>query len=236
MENKIKASLSERIKRTKDIESFRFLPEVRVDFLPGQFTQLIFDSDNLGNHQLNKYLSFSSSPTKQYLEVTKRLSESEFSQKLRGLKPGDKVDLKPAMGSCVFSDDNKEVAFLIGGIGITPVISIIEYIENKRLKTNVILFYSNRTEDIAFKEELDSWQTANDNIKVFYLVTDCEPKDQSCINGAISQELLIEKIERWRDRTFFVFGPPMMVKAMHNLCLKTGCDKNKVKTESFIGY
>lgn len=236
MVNKISVSLSERIKRSKAVESFRFLPEERVDFLPGQFTQLIFDSDHPDNHQLNKYLSFSSSPTKQYLEVTKRLSESDFSQKLSSLKLGDKVYLRPPIGSCVFGDDDKDIAFLIGGIGVTPVISILEYIKDRQLATDAVLLYSNRTEDIAFKEVLDGWQAAQDNIKVFYLVTDCEPKDQSCIKGTISKKLLVEKIQRWCERTFFIFGPPSMVEAMYELCLKAGCGKNKIKKESFIGY
>ena len=96
MEDQIKVTLIERIERSKDIESFRFEPEKRVDFLAGQFTQLIFDPQNLNNRELNKYLSFSSSPTQDYLEVTKRLTESKFSQKLKSLAVGDKLIIKSA--------------------------------------------------------------------------------------------------------------------------------------------
>ena len=56
----------------------------------------------------------------------------------------------------------EKIAFLIGGIGITPVISIIEHICDKKLSTDVALLYSNRNEDeIAFKKELHNWQSQN---------------------------------------------------------------------------
>ena len=67
--------------------------------------------------------------------------------------------LMPPFGNCVFKDEYRKIGFLIGGIGITPVISIIEYIVDRSLATDVLLLYSNKTqEDIAFRRELDAWQ------------------------------------------------------------------------------
>jgi len=233
----VKIKLIERIKRTQDIESFCFLPEKKIDFIAGQFLRIIFDEENRENKDLNKYLSFCSSPCQEYIEVTKRLSESNFSQRLKNLKINDKVLCKAPMGNCIFKDSYQKIGFLIGGIGITPVISIIEYIVDKKLSTDVALLYSNRTEsDIAFKKELDYWQAINKNIKVFYTVTECEPKDNSCIFGRIDKELLLTKVKDFQERTFFIFGPPKMVEAMNALCIETGCGSENIKTENFIGY
>jgi ferredoxin-NADP reductase len=232
-----KGKLIERIKRTASIESFRILPQEKVNFLPGQFLQLIFDEKNLANKELNKYLSFSCSPGRDYIEVTKRLSSSLFSQKLRNLKVNDTLSFKAPMGNCIFQDNFRKISFLIGGIGITPVISIIEYIVEKKLNTDVLLFYSNRTEDeIAFRKELDNWQSENRNIKIIYTVTDCEPKDNRCLLGHIDKNLLVSKISDIGERVFFTFGPPGMVSAMQNLCFDLSCDKENVKTENFLGY
>ena len=226
----------EKVKRTPTIESFRFNLEEKIDFLPGQFLQVIFDEGDRNNHSLNKFLSFSSAPGKDYIEVTKRLSDSEFSKALLGLKQGDEVLFKAPMGNCVLEDNYRKIAFLIGGIGITPVISILEYIADKKLDTDVLLFYSNKTEDdIAFREELNHWRS-RDNIKVFFTVTDCESKDTNCIRGRINKELLMEEIKDAQERIFFIFGPPKMVEAMKSICLELDCRKENVKTESFIGY
>lgn len=227
----------ERIKRTPTIDSFRFIPVEKIDFIPGQFSEIIFDENKRSNKELNKYLSFSSSPAKNYIEVTKRLSNSQFSQKLQGLTPGDEVLFKTPLGNCVFKNNYKKIGFLIGGIGITPVISIIGYIIDNNLNTDICLAYSNRTEeDIAFKKELDYWQKINKNIKVYYLVSDCRPKDSSCVFGRIDLDFLKSGYCDSKDRIFFIFGPPKMVEAMGGLCLEIGCNKENIKTENFIGY
>lgn len=233
----IRVRLKETIERTPTVTSFRFIPEEKIDFVPGQFLQVIFDETNKANKDLNKYLSFSSSPAKDYIEVTKRLSDSAFSQRLKGMLPGDSVLLKAPLGNCVFKPEYKKIGFLIGGIGITPVISIIGYIVEKKLGTDVILFYSNKTEEeIAFKKELDLWKTNNRNIKIFYAVTDCQPKDPSCVFGRIDKDLVAANAPDLKERTIFIFGPPKMVEVMNNLCLELGCNKENVKIENFIGY
>lgn len=233
----LKGRLIEKIARTPSVESFRFTLPERIAFIPGQFTRLIFDEGNRDNKGLNKFLSFSSSPDNTYIEVTKRLSSSLFSQHLKNLKINDQVLFQLPMGNCVFKDEYRNIGFLIGGIGITPVISIIEYIVERKIPTDIVLVYSNRTdEDIAFKAELDRWKTENANLTIYYLVSECEPKDKTCIHGTITKELLSEKICDLKERTFFIFGPPKMVEAMKSLSLELGCGPGNIKTESFIGY
>jgi ferredoxin-NADP reductase len=233
----IKAILTERITRTPTIESFRFKTKEEIDFIPGQFLQVILDEENRQNKDLNKYLSFSSSPTRDYLEFSKRLSQSEFSQRLRKLEVNDEVLLKAPLGNCVFEDNQRKISFLIGGIGITPVVSIIEYIMEKKLDTDIFLVYSNRTEEeIAFKQELDYWQSVNKNLKIIYTVSECEPKDKTCIFGVINQELLTKRVCDLNERIVFIFGPPKMVETMVDLATQIGCSKDNIKIENFIGY
>ncbi len=225
MLKQFEAKLLERIKRTSSIESFRFKVLDQLNFIPGQFVQIF-----------NKYLSFSSSPTKDYFEITKRLGKSEFSGKLKNLRIGDTVLFKGPLGKCIFKDEDKQIAFLIGGIGITPVISIIEYIIDKKLDTEVVLLYSNRSEDIAFRRELDDWQRRNNKIKVLYLVSDCQPEDKSCLFGRISKDLITEKIDNWPERKVYIFGPPVMVEGLRGVCLGLGCRPQSLMIEKFIGY
>lgn len=233
----VRATLIEKIKRSSSVESFRLMPHERIAFVPGQFLQVLFDERNPGNKELNKYLSMSSSPTKDYIEVTKKLSESTFSEKLRALKAGDEISLKAPFGNCVLKDDYKKIGFLIGGIGITPVISILEYIADTHLAIDALLFYSNQTEeDIAFKKELDVWQSANANIRVVYTVTACEPRDKKCIRGRIDKDLFARTVTDVEQRVFYIFGSSGMVEAMRNICIESKCAKENIKTESFIGY
>ncbi|MCK9573294.1 MAG: FAD-dependent oxidoreductase [Candidatus Omnitrophica bacterium] len=233
----VRIKFIEKIKRTPTVTSFRFSPNEKLDFIPGQFLQLIFDENNRKNKDLNKYLSFSCSPEKPYIEVTKRLSESEFSHKLINLAVGDEILAQAPLGDIVFYPEMKNIAFLIGGIGITPVISILEYICDKNLNTDGLVFYSNRREeDIAFREELDLLRRIGRNIKIFYTITDCVPKDNACVFGFIDKNLIEEKTSDLTKRIVFIYGPPGMVATMKGLCLDLGCKEENVHVENFIGY
>ncbi|MGE4357193.1 MAG: ferredoxin--NADP reductase, partial [Candidatus Omnitrophota bacterium] len=190
MAEKYKIRLSEIIKRTETVCSFRFIPEKKVDFIAGQFLQVLFDENNINNKDLNKYLSFSSSPTKEYIEFTKRLSESQFSQRLRELTIDAEITIKAPLGNCVLKEDYQKIGFLIGGIGITPVISMVEYIVDKNLSIDVSLLYSNRSKDeVAFYKELFYWQSLNKNIRVFFLV-DSTSDDKNFISGRIDKDFV----------------------------------------------
>ncbi len=225
------------IQRAGLVKSFRFLPENSLDFQPGQFARIIFDRDNLGNRELNKYLSFSCPPGKDYLEFTKKLSGSLFSQKLENLKKGDEISIQAPLGSCVFKSEYKKIAFLIGGIGITPVISILGYIAGKKLKTDAVLFYSNKDDsEIAFQSQLNSLEKKHKNIRVIYTVTGSKPKKESILPGRINRDIVLSRLKDAGERIFFIFGPPKMVEAMNRLCNDIGCSKDKIKREGFIGY
>jgi len=232
-----RAKLVQRVKRTSQIESFRFISSSRISFQPGQFVRVNFDEKDSKNMELNKYLSLSSSPTKEYIEITKKISNSEFSNRLLSLKIGEELFFNGPMGKCIFKKEYKKISFLIGGIGITPVISIIGYIVDNKIETDIALFYSNRTEsDIAFKGELDQWREVNNNIKVFYIVTDYQPKDPTYIAGRIDKDLVINKVADINERISFIFGPPKMVEDMKTILLSCDCQQDNIKTESFIGY
>jgi len=234
---RITATFTERIKRTPSIESFRFSCKERVDFIPGQFAQIIFDRDAEQNKELNKYLSFSSSPLRDYVEFTKRMSQSAFSQKLNSLKPQDELIVKGPMGNCTLREEHQRIGFLIGGIGITPVISIIEYIADKKLSIDVKLLYSNRTEnEIAFKKELDEWSAVCPNVQVFCSITDCPPEDKQCAFGMLNREVLLNRIDDANERLFYIFGPSTMVETMTGVCIEAGCKAQHIKTEGFVGY
>ena len=222
----------EKIERTKSVSSFRFKCEERISFVPGQFLQVVFDAVDKGNRQLNKYLSFSCAPDKTYIEVTKRITASDFSKRLLSLTSGDPVLLKGPMGNCVLEGDSAKYAFLIGGIGITPVISILEDIVLRKASIDARLLYSNLAEDdMPFQQELDLWEKILSDMHVCYTVVSSTPEKKEYIFGMITRDLVLTKIPDYKDRLFYIFGPPAMVEAMKGICKGIGCDMAKVKAE-----
>ncbi len=233
----IRAEFIGSIERTHNVKSFRFKIDSKIEFSPGQFLQFIFDEKDPKNKALNKYLSFSSSPDKNYFEVTKKISESEFSRKLLLLKEGDTVLFKMPFGSCSFNENYKKIGFLVGGIGITPAISIIEYIVERKIDTDVVLIYANwTTADIAFKEEIDSWSKNNENIKVTHVLANEEVRKEGFRKGFIDEKLLRDLIGDLIQRVIFIYGPPVMVNSVKDLCVKLNYKSEQIKAETFVGY
>lgn len=232
-----RAVFIEKVERTKSVVSFRFKPEQPISFLAGQFLQFIFDETAPSNRNLNKYLSFSCRPGKEYIEVTKRISASDFSSRLLSLKKGDTVLLKGPIGHCAIDRVDGSYAFLIGGIGITPVISMIDDIVFKRLSSDIKLLYSNTSdEDVPFKRELDEWTKSCPNIKIVHTVANCPSGDPQYCIGMIDKEFVLRQIPDYKERIFYIFGPPKMVEAMKGICQEIGCLPETIRAEQFVGY
>jgi len=227
--------VSEIIQRTRNVKSFRFKNKKEADFKAGQF---FFVAIKIDGQERTKHFSFSSSPTEtEYIEFTKKLTESEFSKALDRLKTGDWAKLKMPYGSFTFEGKHKRIAFLSGGIGITPIRSICKYIVDKKLDTDIALLYGNRTAgDIIFKEDFETMQKGHPGLKVTQILSEAGPEWPGA-RGHINRQIIEEKIPDYAERKFYICGPPLMVGSMKKILLdELKLSRESIITENFTGY
>ncbi len=231
---KFETTVKEIIQRTHDVQSFRFDKLDSFDYKAGQFMWITI-KDN-GN-KLRKHFSFSSSPTeKNFVEFTKKLSDSDFSKALRKLKVGDWAEIDGPFGKFTFEGEHKKIGMLSGGIGITPLISICRYCTDKSLDTKITLLYGNRTpEDIVFRQELEEMQNKNTNMKVV-LSIDRASEGWTSRVGFIDSDLIKNEIPDYMDTVFYTCGPPKMVEIMTKILKDLGLPETHIKIENFAGY
>jgi glycine betaine catabolism B len=230
----ISVPVKEVIKRTYNVKSIRVEVKDPAPFHAGQFLTVTLKP----GPEFKRYLSISNSPTeKGYIEFTKKLSDSLFSQALDALKPGDMVTIQYPMGKFVLDESHKKHCFLSGGIGITPLYSMAKYAADARLDCDIILLYSNRTvDDIAFKDDLCKLQAACPRLKVIHVLCETAP-DFACISGVIDAAIIRKQIPDYLERKFYLCGPPGMVKAMENiLSAQLHLPPQNIITENFQGY
>ncbi len=230
--------VSDIIQRTHDVKSFRFRTKEDVDFKPGQF---FFVTIKIEGMERTKHFSFSNSPTeKGYVEFTKRITESPFSKTLDKLKADDWTKLRMPYGSFTFEGEYEKIAFLSGGIGITPIRSICKFVTDKRLPTDIVLLYgNNKEEDIIFRQDLDEMQSVNKNIRVVYTLSspDIDKQAWRGRTGYIDDKMIKEEISDFNERTFYICGPPRMVESLINILKdKLSVPEDKIKIENFAGY
>jgi ferredoxin-NADP reductase len=231
---KFETSVKEVLPRTADTVSYRFPKPSDFSFKPGQYMMVTVRSDT---KELVHPFSISSSPTDQdFIEFTKKLTGSEYSSRLREMKPGDWASIDGPYGKFTCECEFEKILFLAGGIGITPFYSIIKYCTVKKLPTSMKLLYGVKNEkEIAFKTELDEMQHQNPNLNVVYVVF--EPSSNwKGRTGIITADLIQNEVPDFTEYLFYLCGPPGMVIAMQKLAASLGLPETQIKMESFAGH
>ncbi|MDP2932205.1 MAG: FAD-binding oxidoreductase [Chloroflexota bacterium] len=230
-------NVAEVIQRTPNIKSFRFpVKNGHVRYQPGQF---FFITIKIRGEAAIHHFSFSSSPTeKGYIEFTKRITTSDFSQALAVMKPGDWAHLRGPEGSFTLPRKKRKLAFLSGGIGITPLRSMLRYITDKKLDFDVVLLYGNNSwEDIAFREELGGMAAANPRLRIEHILSGPDlPPDWKGKTGFINKDMVAELVPDYTERLFYLSGPPRMVIALEGQLTALDILREQMKQDSFTGY
>ncbi len=231
---KFETELVEIVKRTKYVKSFRFSRPSYFEYKAGQFMFITIPSEE---GKLKKHFTISSSPTESdFIELTKKLTGSSYSNALDSLEIGEKTEIDAPYGTFTFDQKIKKMGMLSGGIGITPLRSMCRYSTDLNLETNIILLYGNDSiENIVYKEELDQLQIENNNLTVVHTLTEPNSKWKG-YTGYIDAEMIKKEISDYKSRIFYTCGPPVMVKAMKKLLQEFNMPPEQIKAENFSGY
>ena len=133
------------------------------DFTAGQFAELSILNPDSASEPAHLAFSMASSPEETELMFATRIRGGAFKQSLRNMALGSYIQLEGPYGNFILHEDATRAAvFLAGGIGITPVRSILVHAAKAKLPNQLVLFYSNRKpEDAAFLDELRDLQSLN---------------------------------------------------------------------------
>lgn len=228
-------SITEIIKRAPGIKSFRFaVPLSGVKYRSGQYFYVTL---NVGKTRQVHHFSFSSSPTeKGYIEFTKRITQSDYSAALDRAVPGTPALVEGPEGHFTLPRICDKLVFISGGIGITPLRSMLLYVKHKQFPCNIILLYGNRSyADIPFKQELDS--LAGNGIAMEYFLDDVSDGTASNIHpGLINENAIKQFAPDFMERKFYISGPPSMVENISRQISKLGIRPSNIKFDVFTGY
>ena len=226
---------SEIIDRVPGVKSFRFpvSPE-NAPFEPGQF---MFVTIKVKGAEALHHFTISSSPTdRDYLEFTKRITEHDYSQALNVMKPGEWARIQGASGAFTLPKDKQPLALLTGGIGITPVRSMLRFICAKKLECDIVLLYGNsRFEDVVFRDELNEMCAGHPGLRIEYVLSE-PPADWKGRKGMIDKNTVTEAIPDYQNRSFYISGPPRMIMALQEQLAALKIPQDKIIRDSFTGY
>jgi ferredoxin-NADP reductase len=156
------------------------------------------------------------------------------------MEPGTELTLDGPYGSfTLHNNSNIPAVFLSGGIGVTPVRSIVLQAAHAKLPHKIFLFDSNhRPEDAAFLDELVEAHEVNQNYTFIGTMTKMEKSSRAWHGetGYITQAMLLKYINDLTLPIYYIAGPQAMVKAMREILNEAGVNDDNIRTEEFTGY
>jgi ferredoxin-NADP reductase len=228
--------LSQTERETHDTNTLRFqiLDGRLLCAKPGQFLTFQWTID--GQRATRSYTISSSPVHENYVEITpKRMENGCVSLFLNErAKPGLAVEANGPYGRFYFDETlHKSIVLIAAGSGITPMISMLRYLDDLELATPVTLLYCARTaEDVIFENELVRLSRSLPNFKYDVCLSRPDPtwKGRS---GRLTEEFVSRHVTDLDSATFFLCGPKGFMDNARQILSTLGVNQDRILQESF---
>jgi ferredoxin-NADP reductase/DMSO/TMAO reductase YedYZ heme-binding membrane subunit len=226
-------------RETSNVRTFRFVPpeggRLPFEHQAGQYLVLSLLIDG---KKVNRTYTISSPPTRSdYCEITVKREENGYvSRHLHEmLREGDMVQVSAPAGRFIFSEtDSDSIVLIAGGVGITPLMSIVRNLTDRNWSGDIFFIYSAKTQaDIIFKNELDDLRTRFSNVRVHVTLSQADERDWSGPKGRISSSFLGACVPNIAARPIYICGPQSMMAPTIQLLGDLGVPADKIKSEDF---
>ncbi len=217
------------------ITSFYLVPEDGSgvpDFKPGQYVTVRVPSP-CGHTTMRNY-SLSDRPGQPWLRISVKREMGPKADTPKGfvsnllhdtLEVGGVVELAPPCGE-FFLDDSVEpsrpLVLLAGGIGITPLLSILKASLERTPDRKIVLVHGALNEKVQpFAEKLKGFADKHKNLSVHFVYSEPAPAGVTRLEHALQgmiDAVLLDKVLPSRDADYYFCGPkPFMVSIYHQL-------------------
>jgi predicted ferric reductase len=213
--------------------TFRPLHHKGMHFKPGQFAWLTLGNTpfEIEEHPFS-FTSSAENPEKVSLTI-KELGD--FTSTMKDVKPGMIAHLDGPHG--VFTPDRypeaKGFVFIVGGVGITPIMSMLRTYADRKGKKPLLLIYANNTlADITFYEELNELESKLD-LKVVHVLAKPD-KGWAGEKGFVTPEVLDRHLpENKQELMYYLCGPPIMMDAVEKALRNVKVPFENIEMELF---
>lgn len=214
------------------IWTFYFKPQQTFTYTAGQFVELTL---KVAGHSRSHWFTLSSSPSEDHLAITTRVPakhSSAYKHALTALSQGDSLRISDALGAFVLPKLlQTPVLFIAGGMGITPVRSMVKWLADTGEKRPLQLVYAVRIEDdILFQD----------------LVELADPRPTYVVNkassawggerGELTAEMVMSLKQPSDETLVYVSGPEPFVDQIAQDLKHAGIKPAHIVLDEFQGY
>ncbi|MCJ8007074.1 NO-inducible flavohemoprotein [Lederbergia wuyishanensis] len=232
----------EKVKESDVITSFYLKPSDGNQvptFNPGQYITVRVHIP--GEHySLNRQYSLSVSPNKGYFRISVK-KETDFvpngkvSNYLHDhVSEGDTLEVSAPAGDFHLNEnEDAPIALISGGVGLTPMMSMLDALVQSDSKRKVTYIHSSRHEGVhAFAEDVPTMISKLENGEFYFgYEKPMNPNGNHHFTGYLTKEFLQNKIDE--NTVCYVCGPVPFLKAVVNILESLGVPENNIRYEFF---
>mgnify|MGYP000203332729 CR=1 FL=1 len=217
------------------------------DFLPGQYITLRVCLED--GHATMRNYSLSDIPSKPYFRISVKREDGAVAAMPAGrvsnlvhksFNIGNTVEIAPPCGQFVLKDidlSNKPIVFIAGGIGITPLISMLLDLTARKLHRQLVFIHCCINSDVqAFKNTLLELEKNNSNLSVYFRYSQPDAQDlkagNNCSEGLISADF-IRDVVKLIDAEYYFCGPGGFMKNIYSELTSNDVPKSQLHFEFF---
>ena len=203
-------------------------------FSPGQWIDFYVDIH--GQWKVAGYSPTSAPSNPNRVEIAvKRTGENLVTQFLHNeIRIGDTVWVEGGHGDFHYDVRlSRNILLIGGGIGITPLMSIIRHVSTFLEGPQTGLVYSAKSvSELLFKNELDQLAQKADKFRALYTVSQGSGPEWLGFTGRITGAMILNVIPQ-SNPICYISGPPSLVIHVKMLLLQIGIDLDQIKYEEW---
>ena len=208
-----------------DYYTVKMIPEKGTVWSPGEHGIFRLVSRKAKGRNWRVF-SVASAPKEGFMLIGTRTGKeaSPFKKELISMEKGDRLSIRGPFGWFKVQDSVSPMVMVTGGVGITPVRSILKHLENDRTRA-VELIYS-ASEFHLFQDELEA--IALDNNKITLHIVYSKKETNKVLANLISQYK--------NEAYYFLSGPPSFIQTIKKQIKDKGIKGKRIINDPFIGY
>lgn len=200
----------------------------------GQYISIMLDMPERGIVFRN--YSLSDSPNgRNYRISVKREENGLVSNYLHNtLCLGDKIKINPPYGCFSLSEADKPAVLISCGVGITPMMSILQNAADQELKRQIYFIHGTPDGNThAFKDDVVTLTSDFKNFKHKFFYSRNSANAVDIKEGRITLDSIKEILDYDKDAEFYLCGPTSMMKGLYRELINWGITSNNILYEYF---
>jgi ferredoxin-NADP reductase/Na+-translocating ferredoxin:NAD+ oxidoreductase RnfD subunit len=225
-----------------DTWEFTFSKPDGFSFEAGQYVEWMLPHQPKDSRGTRRYFTIASAPTESVIRLALKvvptdsdMRGSTYKAALMQLDHGQEIIVSQLAGDFTLPKSTEiKLGFIAGGIGATPFSSHLSWMQDSGKQYDTRLYYcANTVAELAYKDEFDSMSQHMPVIAIPVIAKEAVQTPYE--SGFVTAEMLARRTPDYKQRTWYISGPPGMVNAYKNLLKESGVPHKQIKTDFFPG-